>query len=376
LNKHLFKILKISFLLLLTSCSSQEKAKTEAQAVDVKTESIVPTTIPAIFSFVGFTQSSHEVEIRARVEGYLEKVVYKEGSFVNEGEILYYLDHKPFEAAVENARGALSKQQAILWNAKKTRERLDPLFKEKAASRKDLDTAISEELSATAEVQSAKAKLMQAELDLGYTTIKSPISGLASDTHYKEGALITPGQNALLTTVSVVDPIFVYFSISENERLKFRKQEMNNQIIVPKDELEIELILADNTIYPYKGKVNFSSPTIDQKTGTMSIRATLPNPGSVLMPGQFVRINVIGAERPNAIVVPQRAVLEGKNGMFVYVVINNKTEIREVEVGDWYQKNWIIQSGLVEGDVVIIDGVNKVRPGSPVHIIESEGLKK
>jgi membrane fusion protein (multidrug efflux system) len=325
---------------------------------------------------MGFTQSSHEVEIRARVEGYLEKVAYKEGSFVNEGEVLYYLDHKPFEAALENAKGALSKQQAILWNAKKTKERLEPLYKEKAASRKDLDAAISEELSATAEVQSAKAKLMQAELDLGYTTIKSPISGLAADTNYKEGALITPGQNALLTTVSVVDPIYVFFSISENERLKFRKQEVNNEIMIPKDDLEIELILADNTIYPFKGKVNFSSPTIDQKTGTMSIRAALPNQGNVLMPGQFVRINVIGVKRPNAIMVPQRAVLEGKNGMFVYVVIDNKTEIRQVEVGDWYEKNWIILSGLVAGDVIIIDGVNKVRPGSPVHIIEPEGTIK
>lgn len=341
-------------------------------AVAVKVETIKPASIPAIFSFVGFTQSSHEVEIRARVEGYLEEVPYKEGAFVKAGEILYVLDKKPFEAALENAKGVLAKNQAILWNAKKTVERLKPLYKQNAASRKDLDSAIADKLTARAEVQSAKAKLMQAELDLSYTTIKSPISGLAADTTYKEGALITPGTNALLTTVSVVDPIWVFFSISENERLKFKDEEIKGKLILPKDDLEIEVVLADGTTYPYKGKVNFASPTIDQKTGTMSIRATLPNPGNVLMPGQFVRINAVGAIRPDAIIVPQRAVLEGKNGMFVYVVINNKAEIREVEVGDWYQKNWIITDGLIPGDVVIVDGINKVQPNTPVQLIKEE----
>lgn len=341
--------------------------------VDVKVETIKPSTIPALYSFAGTIQSSHQVEIRARVEGYLEKVVYKEGGFVNAGDTLYLLDKKPFEAALEDAKGALSKQQAILWNAKRTKERLEPLFKEKAASRKDLDTSIAEELTAQAEVQSAKAKLMQAELDLSYTTIKSPISGLASDTNYKEGALITPGANGLMTTVSVVDPIWVYFSISENDILKSKSEELKQQLVFPKTgELDIEVVLADGSIYPHKGKVNFASPTIDQKTGTMSIRAVLPNPGNILVPGQFVRVNVIGATRPKAIVIPQRAVLEGKNGMFVYVVINNKAEIRNVEVGDWYQNNWIIHSGLIEGDVVITDGVNKVRPGVPVNILNEE----
>ncbi len=180
------KILKVFLLLLLFSCNTKEPAGKQARVIDVKTEIIVPKTIPAIFTFVGFIKSSHEVEIRARVEGYLEKVVYKEGEFVNAGDDLYYLDKKPYEASLENAKGALSKQQAILWNAKKTKERLEPLFKEKAASRKDLDNAISGELMAMAEVQSAKAKLMQAELDLSYTTIKSPISGLTADTNYKE----------------------------------------------------------------------------------------------------------------------------------------------------------------------------------------------
>lgn len=344
--------------------------------VDVKVETIKPTTIPALYSFAGTVQSSHEVEIRARVEAYLEKVVFTEGSFVNTGDTLYILDKKPFEAALEDAKGALSKQQAILWNAKRTKERLEPLFKEKAASRKDLDTSIAEELTAQAEVQSAKAKLMQAELDLSYTTIKSPISGLAADTNYKEGALITPGAKGLMTTVSVVDPIWVYFSVSENDILKSKSEALKQQLIFPKTgELEIEVVLADGSIYPDKGKVNFASPTIDQKTGTMSIRAVLPNPGNILVPGQFVRVNVIGATRPKAIVIPQRAVLEGKNGMFVYVVISNKAEIRNVEVGDWYQNSWIILSGLNEGDIVITDGVNKVQNGTPVNIINQESTK-
>lgn len=368
--------LKFIFLVFLISCTSKEPVNRQAMVVDVKVKTIKPTTIPALYSFAGTVQSSHEVEIRARVEAYLEKVVYTEGSFVNAGDTLYILDKKPFEAALEDAKGALSKQQAILWNAKRTKERLEPLFKEKAASRKDLDTSIAEELTAQAEVQSAKAKLMQVELDLSYTTIKSPISGLAADTNYKEGALITPGTKGLMTTVSVVDPIWVYFSVSENDILKSKSEALKQQLIFPKTgELEIEVVLADGSIYPDKGKVNFASPTIDQKTGTMSIRAVLPNPDNILVPGQFVRVNVIGATRPEAIVIPQRAVLEGKNGMFVYVVINNKAEIRNVEVGDWYQNSWIVLSGLNEGDIVITDGVNKVQNGTPVNIINQESTK-
>lgn len=363
----IFRCFSILLVLNITACSKKETAQKQPFTVGVKTLIIEPRTIPAIYSFVGFTQSSHQVEIRARVEGYLEDVAYKEGALVNAGDVLYLLDKKPFEAAVEIAKGALSREQAILWNAKKTKERLEPLFKENAASRKDLDSAISEELTAQAQVQSAKAKLQQAELDLSYTTIRSPISGLAADTYYKEGSLITPGAQGLLTTVSVLDPIYVYFSVSENERLKFNSEEAKKEIIFPSNgEFEIELMLADGTTFPHRGKVNFSSPTIDQKTGTMSIRAALPNPGNILVPGQFVRINVLGISRPNAILVPQKAVLEGKNGMFVYVVIDGKAQIRNVEAGDWYQNDWIMRSGLQKGDVVIVDGVNKVKPNTPV----------
>ncbi len=167
--------------------------------------------------------------------------------------------------------------------------------------------------------------------------------------------------------------LWVYFSVSENDLLKSKNAEANHQLEFPgHGDLEIELILADGSTYPYKGKVNFASPTIDQKTGTLSIRATLPNKGNVLMPGQFVRVNVLGATRPNAIAIPQKAILEGKNGMFVYVVTNGKAEIRNVVTGDWYGNNWIVLSGLNKGDVVITDGVNKVGPGTEVKIINQD----
>lgn len=371
-NLHRLFIFSILSLTSLISCNHQENSKKKEIAIDVVTEIVVSKTIPAVFSFVGFTQSSHEVEIRARVEGYLETVDFKEGSFVKEGDLLYTLDKKPFEAAVQNAKGDLAKQKAILWNAKKSLERLEPLFEQKAASRKDLDSATADDLRAKAELQSAKARLIQAQINLNYTTIKSPISGLAADTHYKPGALITPGANALLTTISIVDPIWVYFSVSENERLKLKKEEKENQLIIPEDDLEIQLVLADGSIFPQKGKVNFASPSIDQKTGTMSVRASLPNPNSTLMPGQFVRINVLGALRQNAIVIPQKAVLEGKNGMFVYVAIDGKAAIRNLEVGDWYENGWIIKSGLKDGDLVIVEGVNKLSPGTLLNILKTD----
>lgn len=371
MDKSFSKFVFFLFFAVLYSCTSKEIGKKEV-SVDVITETVVSKTIPAVFSFVGVAKSSHEVEIRARVEGYLESVDYKEGAFVKEGDLLYTLDKRPFEAAVQNAKGELAKQKAVLWNAKKSLERLEPLFKQNAASKKDLDSATADDLTAKAELQSAKAKLLQAELNLSYTTIKSPISGLSADTNYKEGALITPGANALLTTISVVDPIWVYFSVSENERLKLKKEEDEHRLIFPEDDPQIELVLADGSIFPQKGKVNFASPSIDQKTGTMSVRASLPNPGNVLMPGQFVRINVLGALRQNAIVIPQKALLEGKNGMFVYVVADGKTAISNVEVGDWYENGWIIKSGLKDGDVVIIEGVNKIAPGMPLNILKNE----
>ncbi len=365
-------ILYLLFVLSLISCGRDEKDSTAPPSTQVRTKIVTQITIPETFEFVGFAQSSHQVEIRARVEGYLDKIRYKEGGFVQQGDLLFQLDPRMYEAEVENVQGILAKQEAVLWNAKRTAERLKILFEQKATSRRDLDNSIAEELSAQAEVQSAKAKLKDAELNLSYTTITSPISGLTSDSNFQEGALITPGEKGLMMTVSAVDPIWVYFSVTERNILNLNEQEAKGWIKLPENmNFEIELLLSDGTIYPIRGKVNFTSPILNQKTGTVSVRAEVANPNSVIMPGQFLRVRVLGATRPNAILVPQKAVLQGKEGTFVYVINgNNKAETRSVEVGNWYKEDWIIYTGLKEGDEVIVDGINKIRPGSTLKVIK------
>lgn len=333
---------------------------------------VEPKTIPVVFDYIGFVESSHPVEIRARVEGYLDKIAYEEGKLVHTGDLLFQLDPKQYEAKVEQAKGELAKQQAIVENAKLTVNRLKPLYEQKAASKKDLDNATANLLASEASLQSAKAQLLDAEINLGYTTILSPITGLADRSKLREGALINPGSNSLLTTVSVVDPIWVYFTVSDTDILRAQRETVDNSIILPEDtnDFDVELILSDGHAFPLKGKVNFNAPTFDQSTGTMLVRATFPNPNAVLTPGQFVRVKISGAKRPEAIFVPQRALMQKKNGMFVYLInAENKVVAQDVSLGPWYNDYQVITNGLKAGDKIIVDGINKVRPGAQVQVI-------
>lgn len=364
-----FRIFIILFSsLLLTSCG-EKKEEHPMPPVDVSTVIIKKNTIPSVYHSIGYAESSHPVEIRARVEGYLEEIAYIEGSEVKLGQLLFKLDQRPFIAAVEQAKGSLAREKALLWNAKQAVDRLTPLYAKHAASKKDLDDATASLLASEASVQVAKANLDTAEINLSYTIITSPINGLAGKSNFREGALISPGPNNLMTSVDALDPIWVYFSISENEILKINKDVKNHTLVLPKDDnYDVEVILADGTVYPSKGRVNFASPTYDQRTGTLTVRAQFSNPEDVIKPGQFLRVKVLGTLRPNAIYVPQKALLEGKSGMYVYVVRDGKAFIQNVIVGDWYGSDWIITEGLKEGEEVIIDGVNKVGQGSLVRV--------
>lgn len=365
---------------LTASCNKKEAApRQQLPPVPVTTFLIQPETIAANFDYVGFAESSHMVEIRARVEGYLDKIAYVEGSMVKKGQLLFQLDPKPFIAKLEEAKGSLAQEEAILWNAKTTVNRLKPLYEQKAISKRDLDNAISNELASEAKVQSAKAQVVYAQLNLGYTTITSPVDGLSGRARFREGALITIGANSSdLTTVSVIDPIWVYFSVSESDLLKGRTQASKSQLQFPKDnDFKVRLILGDGSIYPILGKVDFTAPTINQETGTMEVRAVFANPDQVIKPGQYLKARVLGAVRPNAIVVPQTAVMQGSKSMYVYIVNEEKKAvITDVEAGDWYGNYWVITSGLLPGDQVIMTGINKVQPGSEVVITNTETYKK
>lgn len=383
--------------LLLSACDRGEKqvvAPSAAKVTVVKTEA---KDMPIFIEFVGKTASSRRVEIRSRVEGFLEKRLYTEGTVVNSGDVLFEMDKKPFNAQLDAAKAELSQQQARMKTAKANLDRVEPLAKQNAVAKKELDDALGSFQTASAAVEAAKAKVVQAELDLGYCTITSPVTGISSYATQREGAYI--GFNAgPLTYVAKVDPIWIEFSVSENQILKSRQQFSDNRIVEPEDgNFEVEVILADGTIFPYTGEITFADASLSEKTGTFLIRAEVKNPdvdddvdgdvdeveqdklsrkmSSQMRPGQFVRARLKGAIRPKAILVPQTAVQQGAKGSFVWIIKDGKAEYQPVDIGPWHGDKWFIDKGLNAGDVVVVGGALKLRAGIPVEIVEPEVKK-
>jgi membrane fusion protein (multidrug efflux system) len=338
---------------------------------------VSPRNTPVSFEYVGQTQSSHEVQIVARVNGFLEKRVYTEGSLVNAGQVMFRQDPRPFQAALDAYSGALAEQQARLQVANDNLAQVKPLAALNALSQKDLSDATGQQQAAAAAVETAKANVEQAQLNVSYATIITPVTGYASYARAQEGQYLN-GQSSLLTYVDQVDPIWVNFSLSENDMLNFRAQQASGQLNMPKaDSFEVEVLLANGSVFPNTGRITFANATYNQQTGTFLLRATFPNPDGTLRPGQFVRTRVSGATRPNAIVVPQKAVLQGAQGHFVVIVDkDSKAQIRPVEVGPWDGDNWFITRGLVAGDTVVTDGVMKLAPGVPVKIVATAAESK
>jgi membrane fusion protein, multidrug efflux system len=355
----------------LNSCEQTKKPSIVPPAIGVTEFVIEPKSIPAVFNFLGFAESAHQVEIRGRVEGFLDKINYQEGQMVKEGDILFQLDPKQFKAKVADANGEVARQQALLANANLTANRLSALYKENAASKKDLDNAISDQLSAQAQLESAQAQLLNAEINLGYTTIISPISGIADRSRLREGSLINPSSNSLLTTISKLDPIWIYFTISDSDILSAKRHSADHSIIFPSENgYQVEATMSDGSLFPHKGSVNFSSPTYDQSSGTILARASFPNPNGDIRPGQFIRVKVYGAERPHAITVPQRALMQKSNGMFVYLIDpNGSVVVQNVSTGQWEGDYQVITNGLKAGDRLVVDGINKINPGTSVKVI-------
>jgi membrane fusion protein (multidrug efflux system) len=359
--------------LLLAACSKEEAAPQRPPPV-VSVITVTPQAIPYIATFVAQTESSQQVDIVARVSGFLERIAYVEGDLVKEGQLLFQLDRKPFEAQLEAAKGEVLAQQARFTTAEATLKRVKPLAQQNAMSQADLDKAQGEYDAARAAVFSAQAKLKQAELNLGYTTIRSPVTGFSGKALQRQGAYINAvGESARLSYVAAVEPMWVTFSMSQNQLAQIRELVQKGQLIPPKNQdFEVQLVLSDGTPYPHTGKINFASPTFSQDTGSFQVRAVLPNPKRELRPGMFVTANVKGGTRPKAIIVPQLAVQQGAKGHVVYVVKEDGTaELRPVVVGDYSdQKGILIASGLSAGDRVVVEGALKVVPGQPVKIGE------
>jgi membrane fusion protein, multidrug efflux system len=353
---------------------SKEAPPAQRPVPEVTVITIQPQNIPYTPNFVAQTESSRQVNIVARVSGYLDKIAYQEGEVVKEGQLLFQLDPKPFQAQLDAARGEMQAQQARFTTADANLKRVKPLTAQNALSQSDLDRAQGEFDSAKAAVYSAQAKVTEAELNLGYTTIRSPVAGLTSRSQQRQGAYINSlSPEATLTYVAAIDPIWVNFSVSQNQAAKWRDEMSKKLMIEPKNrDFEIEIVLSDGAVYPHKGKINFADPSFSQDTGSFLVRAVLPNPKRELRPGMFVTAYLKGALRPDAVVVPQLAVQQGSNGHLVYVVKQDGTaEVRPVVVGDYYgEKEIVILTGLHAGDRVVVDGVLRVVPGQPVKIVE------
>ncbi len=356
----------------LGACS-QEAAKPQRPPPEVSVMTVQPQTIPDVPSFVAQTESSQQVDIVPRVSGFLDKIAYQEGELVKEGQILFQLDPKPFQAQLDAAKGELQAQQARYTTAAANLNRVRPLAQQNALPQADLDRAQGEFDSSKAAVYSAQAKVTEAELNLGYTTIRSPVTGLASQSLQRQGAYINSASpESKLTYVAKVDPMWVNFSVSQNQLAKSKDLIKSGQLLPPKNgAYEIELIMADGKPYAQRGKPNFADPSFSQDTGSFLVRAVLPNTGRELRPGMFVTARLHGAVRPNAIVVPQLAVQQGSNGHLLYVVKQDGTaELRPVVVGDYIgEKDILIVSGLHAGDQVVVEGALKVVPGKPVKIV-------
>lgn len=339
------------------------------QASEVTVITVEPKKIPVTFEYTGQTAGFREAEVRARVTGILQKRNYREGSSVAAGQSLFTIDPAPYEAAMARAEADVASAEARLDQARRNVARFKPLYEAKAVSQKEYDDMVSSDAVAAADVKAAHARRTEAKLNLDYTRVEAPIAGIVGRAQRSEGNYVT-GPDVLLTTVSQINPIYVHFGISDQLRLRLNREVEAGQLALPiNGAFRVSVKLAEGNVYTKTGKLNFSDIHISETTGTSEARAVLPNPEGQLRPGQFVRVILSGATRPQAILVPQRAVLEGPKGKFVYVVsAENKADARPVEVGEWHEDDWIVTAGLHAGDQVIIDGVMKIGPGAPVQV--------
>ena len=360
------------FLAMVGGCEKKvaTKARPPAEVSVMKAEA---RDTSVTIEFVGQTQSSHQVEIRARVNGFLDDRAYTEGSIVKAGQVMFKMDPKPFQAQLDAARGALGEQQARLQTAQANLKRIRPLAQQNAVSQKDLDDAIGQEQAAAAAVESAKANLEEARLNLSYTTIASPVAGASSYARVQDGAYVNQ-QNSLLTYVAQTDPIWVNFSMSENDVLKYRGDEKRSLLRAPKNSaFELEVMLADGSMYPWKGRITFADAEYSQQTGTFLVRGTLPNPDARLRPGTVRARACLGRYAPqrNPRARSRRC---SKARRAISCGLSTRTARPRSGMWKWAPgkgDQWFIDSGLSTGDTVVVDGAMKVSAGSPVKIVDA-----
>jgi len=342
----------------------------------VEAQPVIVDNVELYGEYAGKIKAKQHVEVRARVEGYLEKMHFQEGKYINKNDILFTIDPKLYKARVEKAKAQLNKNKALSQKAERDLERIRPLYEQNAASRLDLDNAIAAYESAKAEVIMSEADLIQAEIALSYTVVRSPISGFISESDADIGTLVGPGGKSLLANIVNSDTVQVNFSMTGLDYLKSKERNVNlGQTIEERNwNPYITITLADHTEYPIKGIVDFADPQVNPNTGTFSVRAEMPNPDHILLPGQLTKVKLLLDVRENAIIVPKKALVIEKGGAFVFVVRNdNIVEKRFVEIGPEIKNNVIVERGLGSNEMIIVEGFHKLSHGMQVEIIKPAG---
>jgi membrane fusion protein (multidrug efflux system) len=330
---------------------------------------VQPQTIPALYEWVAQAAASKSVQVRAQVSGVIVERPYVEGTDVPKGKVLYRIDPRTYQANYESARARLAESEAQFANAERTLKRLKPLLAERAVAQQDVDNAQAAYDQGRAAVLDARAAVDAAKKNYDDTFVRSEITGRAGRALLEVGAL-TSGSGEQLTTVDQVDPIYVYFNPSDQFVLQWRRDVAAKRLVLPRGVLDVQATLADGSIFGQTGKLNFVAVALQTNTSALQLRAEFPNPQHTLLPGQFVRVRILGIKRNDAILVPQRAVQQGLNGPFVYVLADsNKVSPRPVAASDWQGTQWIIDDGLRPGDKVIVDGAQKITPDSPVRTV-------
>ena len=360
-------------MLVLAACGDDGNTPPPAPPpAEVNVITVRPTTVSNVIELPGRVQAVRTAEVRARVDGIVERRLYREGTDVRAGTPLFQIDPRPLRARLDAAEAGLRRAQAEATNAQRNVARFEPLVSRNAISQQEFDAAQARQAQAEADVRSAQAQVDQAKLDLGYATVTAPIAGRAGRAQVTEGALVSAAQGTLLTTIEQLDPVYVNFSQSSTEILELRRNIESGRLDVPGlTETRVTLLLEDGSVYERSGRLNFLDLSVDPSTGSVSLRAEFPNPRRLLLPGEFVRARIEAGVNPLGITVPQRAVQLSSQGASVMVVgAKNSVTPRPIKVGELRGNQWVVLDGLKAGDRVITDGLQKLQPGMTVKPVE------
>ena len=368
LKKLPLTLLMLGFLLVATGCSSDNKPTIPPPLVTVKT--ITPKDIIFTAEYMGQTQGFKSVDVLSRVQGVMLKRLYTEGEFVKQGQPLFEIEPDSYQGSLQQAEGNLAQARARFKNAGENLKRIRPLFEKNAVSQRDMDAAQAEYDDAKAQVEASQGALKIAKVEYGYTTVVSPVAGFSSKEALSAGNIVYNGSK--LTTVNMVDPLYVNFAIAAPDYMRLAQMMASGQAKLPADDgRPATLTLVDGSLFKEQGMVTFVDSLVDPMVGVVRARATFPNPNAEVMPGQFVRIKVEMALLPQALLIPQQSVIQTQAGAIIYVLEDNGTAImRPVKANLTYGQEYIVESGLSSGERIVVEGTNKVTPNKPVMMAE------